>query len=100
MLKSLLSVGAAAYHFGNAVDLTEILEKVPKDVIIMGNIDPVGVLKFGTPQSIRDNVLSLMEKCSKYSNFIVSSGCDIPPNTPWENIEAFFNAVDEFNKNN
>ncbi len=28
-----------------------------------------------------------------YPNFLISSGCDIPPITPWENIDAFFAAV-------
>jgi uroporphyrinogen decarboxylase len=27
---------------------------------------------------------------------MISSGCDIPPLSPWENIEAFFAAVREF----
>jgi uroporphyrinogen decarboxylase len=37
-----------------------------------------------------------MEKCSSYKNFVPSSGCDIPPMTPWENIQAFFTALNEF----
>ena len=32
----------------------------------------------------------------KYPNFVISSGCDIPPASKWENIDAFFKAVDEF----
>lgn len=37
-----------------------------------------------------------MEKCCKYPNFVISSGCDIPPLSSWDNIDAFFAAVDEF----
>ena len=37
-----------------------------------------------------------MERCCKYPNFVIASGCDIPPMTPLENIEAFFQAVEEF----
>ena len=62
----------------------------------MGNIDPAGVLRMGTPESVRNKTLELLEKCSKYSNFVLSSGCDIPPMTPWENIDAFFKAAEEF----
>ncbi len=97
MLDSILSTGAAAYHFGNAVDMEQdIIAKVPSDVLVMGNIDPAGVLRMGTPESVREATLSLMEKCCKYENFVLSSGCDIPPMTPWENIDAFFAASKEF----
>jgi len=97
MLDSILSTGCAAYHFGNAVDMeADIIAQVPSDVTVMGNIDPAGVLRMGTPDSVKEATLSLLEKCSKYPNFILSSGCDIPPMTPWENLDAFFTASDEF----
>jgi len=97
MIPSMLSVGAMAYHFGNAIDLSVMLEKFPADVPVMGNVDPAGVLCEGTPALTREATLSLMEACHTYPNFVVSSGCDIPPLTPWENIDAFFSAVEEFN---
>ena len=97
MLPSILSTGAAAYHFGNAVDLEkDILKKVPADVLVMGNIDPVGVLRMGTPEFVRTATTELLKKCTPYPNFVLSSGCDMPPKTPWENINAFFSAAEEF----
>ena len=35
----------------------------------------------------------LLEKCGGYSNFIPSSGCDIPASASWDNINAFFGAL-------
>lgn len=96
MMDSILSIGAGAYHFGNAIDMETVMQKIPSDVIAMGNVDPAGVLCCGTPESVRKATTELLEKCSKYPNFIVSSGCDIPPHTPWANIEAFFETVNEF----
>ena len=97
MLDSILSTGAAAYHFGNAVDLEkDILAKVPANVVVMGNIDPVGVLRMGTPASVYEATADLLKKCSTYPNFVLSSGCDMPPKTPWENINAFFAAAEKF----
>lgn len=96
MTDSLISIGAAAYHFGNAVDMKEMLDKFPSDIPVMGNVDPAGVLRMGTPDTVRAATLEIMEKCRGYSNFVISSGCDIPPLTPWENIDAFFAAAREF----
>ena len=100
MLDSILSTGAAAYHFGNAVDMeSDIIRQVPETTLVMGNIDPAGVLRLGTPEKVREETLALLGKCSKYPNFLLSSGCDIPPMTPWENIKAFFAAFEEYNEN-
>lgn len=96
MVDSFLTFGAAAYHFGNAIDMKEMMEKFPSDVLLMGNVDPAGVLRMGTPETVRQATLDVMEKCCTYKNFGISSGCDIPPMTPWENIDAFFAAVDEY----
>ncbi len=97
MLDSILSTGCAAYHFGNAVDMErDIIPKVPPHIVVMGNVDPAGVLRMGTPEVVREKTLELLSKCSKYPNFVLSSGCDIPPMTPWENIDAFFAASGEY----
>lgn len=96
MTDAILSVGADAYHFGNAIDMADILKLFPSDVIAMGNIDPASQFRNGTPQSVRQATFELLERCGHYSNFIISSGCDIPPMSRWDNIDAFFEAVADF----
>jgi len=96
LIDSILETGAGAFHFGNAIDIAEMLKLVPSEYIVMGNVDPVGELRNGTPESVRAATLGVLEKCSKHENFIISSGCDIPPSARVENIDAFFNAVREF----
>lgn len=96
MIDSILDTGAAAYHFGNAIDMAEMMKHIPADTIAMGNIDPAGQFRNGTTESIRTETLELMEKCCSYPNFVISSGCDIPPMSKWENIDAFFQTVSDF----
>lgn len=93
MLEGLFAQGAAAYHFGNAVDMEAILKAAPADVLCMGNIDPAGEFANGTPESIARAARSLMEKCGAFRNFVPSSGCDIPAHASWDNIQAFFGAL-------
>ena len=62
----------------------------------MGNVDPAGQFCNGTPESIRKATLQVMEACCEHPNFVISSGCDIPPRSKWENIDAFFAAVKEY----
>lgn len=95
-LDSILSTGSDAYHFGNAIDMAEMMKKMPADKIAMGNVDPASVLRNGTPETVKKATKDIMGACCGYKNFVISSGCDIPPATPWENIDAFFEAVNEF----
>ena len=96
MTESILSTGSAAYHFGNSIDMAAMMAKFPAGVVVMGNVDPAGVLRQGNPELVRTATLDVMSKCCSYPNFLISSGCDIPPATPWENVDAFFAAVEEF----
>ena len=97
MLDSILTTGCAAYHFGNSVDMEkDIIPNIPADTVVMGNIDPAGTLRLGTPEKVRLETFALLERCSKYPNFVLSTGCDVPPMTPWENIDAFFAASNEY----
>ena len=96
--KAMVSTGAAAYHFGNKCRMEDVIQDVPPTALAMGNIDPVSCFKDGTPQQIRQATLDLLDKMRPYPNFVLSSGCDTPPHTPIENIKAFFEALDEWNK--
>ena len=95
-IESIVGTGAKAFHFGNAIKMADIVPLVPMDRIVMGNVDPASRFRNGTPKSVRESTLSVMEQCCGQANFVISSGCDIPPLSPWENINAFFDAVNEF----
>lgn len=99
LVENMKQIDACAYSFGNAIDIETMLGALPEDKMIIGNIDPAGILRNGTPEQVKEETLHLMERCCKYPNFVIASGCDIPPMTPMENMEAFFGAVRDFYKN-
>lgn len=96
LIEGILQTGADAFHFANAVALADILPQIPAQYPVLGNLDPAGQLRSGTPESVRESTLRLLQDCAGFSHFIPSSGCDIPPNTPLENLDAFFGAVAAF----
>lgn len=96
MAEDIFAVGAMGYHFGNAIRLADMFPHAPADALVMGNVDPAGRICNGDPASVREVTLTVMRECIENPNFVISSGCDIPPVSPWENIDAFFAAVDEF----
>ena len=94
MTNEIKEYGADIYHFGNAVPLVKMLPQMPTDTIVMGNIDPV-LFTTATPDEIKEKVIKLYDECKDYKNFMISSGCDIPAKAKWENIDAYFEAIDE-----
>ena len=94
--QSMLSTGAWGLHFGNKNDMGKTLAELPRDVLLMGNVDPAGAFRMGTPADVLATTTQLLEATAAYPNFILSSGCDIPPLSSWDNIRAFFKAVSDY----
>lgn len=94
MLDLVSTVNADIIHLGNAIDLKKALEELPKEKIVMGNVDPV-LFKTSTPDEIKADVKRVFEECSSHENFMISTGCDIPAEAKWENIDAYFDTVKE-----
>ncbi len=95
--KAMVKTGAAAYHFGNKCKMEEVIKDVPSTALAMGNIDPVSLFKDGSPEEMKLAVWGLLGKMQRYPNFVLSCGCDTPPHTPTANIDAFFQALADYN---
>lgn len=87
----------AGVHFGNRCDIINALLQFPQNIPVGRNEDPAGVLKAGSPADVTRATLHLLEQTARYSNFFLSSGCYVAPNTPLENILALFAAHKHFN---
>lgn len=98
-VKSMYNTGCKGHHYGNSVDMKDILPQIPPDILVFGNIDPSTAFFMGTPESIREKTLKLLEDMKPYPHFVLSSGCDLAPVVPKENIDAYFEACRDFNKN-
>lgn len=97
---AMLESGANAYHFGNKACMVEVLKECPDNKLIMGNLDPVGLFKSSTPKQVYEATWALLKETRTFPNFVLSSGCDIPPLVPTDNINAFYQALKEFNSDN
>lgn len=91
-LEEIISLDADAFHFGDDIDLNKVLSAVSKDKLVMGNIDP-RVLLSAAPEDITQATRKLVDKYAAYDNWQLSSGCDLAPATPQENLAALFAAA-------
>ena len=97
LVPSMHGTGAAALHFGNRCNITSALKQLPPGILVLGNLDPVGVFQSGTPETVRTETDRLLQATKNFPNYVLSSGCDVPPNVPLTNIDAFFGALAAFN---
>ena len=68
--------------------MAEAREKMGARQVLLGNIDPVKVLRNGTPES----VAAAVRECRAQAGprFIVGAGCEVVRDTPPENVRAMF----------
>ncbi len=66
--------------------IAEGRQKMGSNQILLGNLNPVTVLRNGTPEV----VVSAIAECHRQagSRFIVGAGCEVPRDTPPENLRA------------
>jgi len=62
------------------VPIAEAREKVGPDQVLLGNIDPVRVLREGSPESVS----AAIAECHRQAGprYIAGAGCEVPRDTP------------------
>ncbi len=70
------------------LDIRELKEKVKEEICIFDNINPNGPLLIGTPEEVRAETLSHLEKARGMSGYIFSTSGTSSPFTPKENYLA------------
>lgn len=78
------------------VDMATVLDEVPVDLVIAGNLSPLKLLS-ASPSEISEDTTVLLELVKMRRQFIVAPGCDLSPKTPLENILSFVRAVKKLN---
>lgn len=64
---------------------------------IKGNVDPV-LLAFGGREEVEEACKRLIDDCAPSGGFILSSGCEAPPNSKPENIRTMLRCALEYGK--
>jgi len=89
-LPAILEAGLTTFHFGAPMDLPAALAKVTPEIVLCGNLDPTAVFCQATPAEVTERTRTLLDKTAGFRNFVISSGCDVPPSAKLENLDAFY----------
>jgi MtaA/CmuA family methyltransferase len=91
--EDVVNTGISNFSIDNIEDIEEAKKVMGDRVVITGNVPPVDVMYAGTKEDIFKSVKQCIRKgYDSKKGYILSTGCQIPMNTPMENIEAFMDA--------
>lgn len=89
--------GAKFFSVDSMVDLEDMLKKCDHRMVMVGNIDPSGVMMQGTAQDVYNNTIKLLELGKANGGGIIPcTGCELPADSPLENIQAMVRAAEDF----
>ena len=99
--EDVLQLGLGNFSIDNEEDLAKGREIIGEKTVLVGNVPPVDVVYLGNRETIYAGVKEAVEKgMNSKCGYILSTGCQIPMNTPMENIEYFMEAADIYGKYN
>lgn len=86
LLPGIASLGIDVLDVDHMVDLEAVRTQLGPKVVLAGNMDPVRMIRNGTPGEIRSAVREARRKSG--AAYLVNAGCEIPSGTPRENLAA------------
>ncbi|MBI5380312.1 MAG: uroporphyrinogen decarboxylase family protein [Opitutae bacterium] len=96
ILADMVSTGADALELDYRTDLQKIRAALDGRATFIGNIDPSGVLTFGTPELVAAKTRELLEQFAGVARFVLNAGCAIPAETPPANLKAMIRTARAF----
>jgi MtaA/CmuA family methyltransferase len=86
ILKGMGALGCDVVDLDFLAPISEGREAMGPDQVLLGNIDPVRVLRDGTPETVYEAIAECHRQAG--SRYIVGPGCETPRDTPPENFRA------------
>lgn len=86
LLEGMGRLGCEIVDLDFLAPLAEAREAMGPEQVLLGNIDPVRVLRQGTPETITAALQACLDEAGP--RWIVGAGCEVPRDTPPENLHA------------
>ncbi len=94
-LPDLIELGLDILHpvQPDAMDVHAIKREYGKDICLYGGISTQGLLRFGTPEEIRETVRRTKSRLGRGGKYILAPSLDLTHDTPFENFLALLEAA-------
>jgi len=96
LVEKMCETGVEGLSLDSRVDFPAVRPRLKNDVALIGNIDPVRVMRDMKPEDVAKETRMFLEKTRGIRNLIVSTGCDLPQDTPIDNIRVMIEETKRF----
>jgi MtaA/CmuA family methyltransferase len=80
-------LGADIVDVDYPAPISEARRQTGANQTLLGNLNPVTVVRNGTPETVAENLARCQSEAGE--RYIIGAGCEIPRDTPHENVRAF-----------
>lgn len=98
ILDSMLQCGFDGISVDQIMDLGQVIQRVPENVVLVGNIDPLLILKDMGADDVRLETRKMLMSMEAHINYMPSFGCDLARDMPLENLDAFLEEVNNYRR--
>jgi MtaA/CmuA family methyltransferase len=93
VLKGMGRLGCEIVDLDFLAPIAEARQAMGPEQVLLGNIDPVRVLRQGTPQTVYQAIAECHQQAGR--RYIVGAGCEVPRDTPPANLRALVRYAEE-----
>ena len=97
IIDKMMDTGARYLELDWCVDMNQIRKKHGNTIGLIGNVNPTLFLT-GTPEVVEDSCRKAVESAGLTGAFILGTGCELPKDTPYANLDTMVAAAEKFGR--
>jgi MtaA/CmuA family methyltransferase len=86
ILRGMGRLGCHVVDLDSLAPMADARAQMGAGQVLLGNVNPVSILRNGTPEDVTREVAACHQQAG--ARFIVGAGCEVPRDTPHENLRA------------
>jgi len=96
IVADMIRSGALYLELDHKIEADKVREMTTGRITLFGTLDPVGLLCQGTAEEIREQVRREIELYAPGGGYVLSPGCTLAYETPFQNVRAMVDAGRQF----
>lgn len=96
MWKYIKQLNIDILNLDSLIDFAEAREFFGDKFVLKGNLNPITEMMDATPDVIRAAAQHSFAQAGTHGRFILSPGCELPPSTPYENLDVLVESATRY----
>jgi len=97
LIDKMIETGARYLELDWSVDLSQVRMKYGNSIGLIGNVNPT-LLLTGSTHAVEAGCKKAIDDAELSGTFILGTGCELPKNTPYENLDAMVTSAQKYGR--